>query len=127
MNPVTGEHDIEIAGQTYVLRYDWQALQLVQHKHGDAPNLFSAAVVASVAAFGLQRRHPEMTAERIMELSPPLMPFAQSVQTALQWAYFGNEGLPKEDAKKKDNPLITWWRRIQHRSSGGLTQSNSGG
>lgn len=101
MNPITGEHDITIAGKPYVLRYDWAALSEVEAAHGQAPNLFSPDVVASVAAAGLKRKHPEMTAERIKELSPPLVPLAHAVQTALQWAYFGDEGIPEDTGDKK--------------------------
>lgn len=101
MNPITGEHDITIAGRPYTLRYDWAALAEVESAHGQAPNLFSPDVVASVAAAGLKRQHPEMTAERIKELSPPLVPLAHAVQTALQWAYFGAEGIPDDAGDKK--------------------------
>jgi len=101
MNPITGEHDITIAGKPYVLRYDWAALSEVEAAHGQAPDLFSPDVVASVAAAGLKRKHPEMTAERIKELSPPLVPLAHAVQTALQWAYFGDEGIPDDVAGDK--------------------------
>lgn len=100
MNPITGECELEIAGKKYILRYDWKALSAVEGAHGETPNLFNAQVVASVASFGLRRNHPEMTAEKIMELSPPLIPFAKAIQTALQWAYFGNEGIPEADKKK---------------------------
>ncbi|GAF93543.1 unnamed protein product, partial [marine sediment metagenome] len=103
MNPITGEHDIEIGGQRYTVRFDWDALAEVTTKHGDSPNLFSPDVVASVASIGMKKHHPEMTPERIKELSPPLVPFAKSIQTALQYAYFGDEALP-EDSKKKKSP-----------------------
>lgn len=110
MNPITGEYDITIVGKKYTLRYDWQALAEVEATHGQEPNLFSAEVVASVASSGLKRRHPEMTPEKIMELSPPLVPFATSVQTALQWAYFGDELLPEGDSKKKAAKGGSWKR-----------------
>ncbi|MFA5706800.1 MAG: hypothetical protein WDA41_10635 [Candidatus Neomarinimicrobiota bacterium] len=101
MNPITGEAEITIAGQAYSIRYDWAALAEVEAAHGQAPNLFSPDVVASVAAAGLKRKHPDMTAERIKELSPPLVPLAHAVQTALQWAYFGDEGIPEDTGDKK--------------------------
>lgn len=100
MNPVTGEKEIEIAEDKYILRFDWKALSEIEQKYGEKPNMFDAEVVAGVAATGLRGKHPDMTAERIMELSPPLVPFAHAVQQALQWAYFGPEAVPA-DLKKK--------------------------
>lgn len=114
MNPITGEQEIDIAGKKYILRFDWQALSELQAKHGDAPNLFNAEVVASVASIGL-RKYPEMTAERIKELSPPLIPFANSVQRAIQYAYFGGEALPKDDDVKKNRPKAGLLQRLLRR------------
>jgi hypothetical protein len=98
MNKITGEKIITINGQDYVLRFTWKALAEVGTKYGDTPNLFNAEIVANVAAAGLRERHQEMTAEKIMELSPPLVPFARDVQMALQWGYFGADSVPKTDA-----------------------------
>ena len=114
MNPITGEKKIAIAGEEYILRYDWRALSEVVARHGDAPNMMNPEVIASVAAIGLARRYPEITAERIMELSPPLVPFAHAVQTAIQWAYFGAEK-PGDVKKKNAPPKAGLWRRIKQR------------
>ena len=106
MNPYTGEVEVRLGAESYSLRFTWDSLAAIETAHGENPNLFSPEVVASVAAIGFKTKHPEMTAERITELSPPLMPFAQTVQKALQWAYFGMESLPEDsdNAKKKTNP-----------------------
>lgn len=116
MNPITGEMIIDVAGVKYTLRYDWQALSELQAKHGDAPNLFNADVVADVAAIGL-RKYPEMTAERIKELSPPLIPFANAVQKAIQYAYFGPDAVPQNDDVKKNRLKVGFWRRLLRRLS----------
>ena len=116
MNPVTGEARIDICGTAYTIRFDWAALAEISRAHGDSPNLFSPEIVASVAAVGMRRHHPDITAERIMELSPPLVPFAESVQRSLQWAYFGPEDPPKEGQKK--SPQKTgWWQRLRQRAA----------
>jgi hypothetical protein len=126
MNPVTGEARVDICGKGYAIRFDWAALGEVAEKHGDSPNLFHPEIVASVAAAGMRRYHPELTAERIMELSPPLVPFAESVQKALQWAYFGPEGVPTSAEKKSPTPT-GWWRRFVRRVGTALTRKPSGG
>lgn len=102
MTMMTGERIIEINGERHVMRFDWRALSEIESKYGDNPNLFNPQTVAEVAAAGLRNRHPAMTADRIMELSPPLIPFAQAVQQAIQWAYFGTETPPDSDGVKKN-------------------------
>jgi len=112
MNSVTGEKQIDICGQKYVLRFSWKALSEIERRYGDKPNLFDAEVIANVAAAGLRERHPEMTAERIMDLSPPLVPLAQAIQQALQWAYFGGEIIPGESESEKKNRRQAGWSRL---------------
>lgn len=112
MSKLTGEVDIDICGKDYSIRFDWAALAAVKDAHGDAPNLFEPSVLADVAAMGLKKNHPEMTAERIKELSPPLVPFANTVQSALQYAYFGAEPLP-DDTQKKSPQRVGWLMRMK--------------
>jgi len=117
MNPVTGLAEIDICGTKYSIRFDWEALAAVTAEHGDAPNLFSPDIVASIAAIGMRKYHPDITADKIKELSPPLIPFAHAIQQALQWAYFGAESLPKEDdGQKKSQRKDGWWQRIRRQS-----------
>jgi len=107
--------EIRLRGQTYALRFTWDSLAAIEEAHGENPNLFSVDIVSSVAAIGFKEKHPELTAERIKAISPPLLPFAQSVQKALQWAYFGPEGIPEEseEEKKRASPIKGgFWRRI---------------
>lgn len=112
---IIGTKRIDIDGKPYYLRFNWAALAEIAGKYGDSPNLFDVETVAFVGSAGLRERHPEMTPERIMELSPPLVPFANDVQQALQWAYFGNQGIPKSDDIKKKWDLIGWIKRIKMR------------
>ena len=109
-----GEKVVSLHGRRLTLRYTWRAIAEIEAKHGDMPNLFDAEVVASVAEIGLREKYPEYTAERIMELSPPLIPFAKAVQEALQWAYFGKE-IPPEvaEGQKKSRPKGGWWQRFK--------------
>ena len=114
MNPITGEKVISLDGKRMVLRYTWRAIAEVEAKHGDKPELFEAGTVASIAAIALREKHPEYTAERIMELSPPLIPFARDVQEALQWAYFGKEIPPAAtDEQKKSRLKGGLWQRLK--------------
>lgn len=129
MNAITGTVEISLSGQSYTLRFDWDGLAAIEVTHGENPNLFDVDTVASIAAIGFRRQHPELTAAKIKELSPPLLPFALLVQQALQWAYFGPEGMPDEpeDAKKKTTPKKTgFWKRIVPPWPRGLMPTASG-
>ena len=112
-NPNTGHKQVDIGGKTYTLRYTWRVLAAVSAEHGDNPDLFDVETVASVGAMGID--DPEITKERIMEISPPLIPFAKAVQEAMRWAYFGGiapDGSGAVDQKKnlKTGGL---WRRLK--------------
>lgn len=129
MNAITGAVEVSISGQLYTLRFDWDGLAAMEAAHGENPNLFDVDVVASIAAIGFHQHHPELTAARIKELSPPLLPFALLVQQALQWAYFGPEGIPEEpeDAKKKTSLKKTgFWKHIVLPWFRGSTRKSSG-
>lgn len=113
MNPITGEKAVTINGARYVLRFTWRALAEIESQYGDNPDLFSPEVLAGVAAAGFAARHPELTAERIMELSPPLAPLAKDVQQAMQWAYIGNTPVADKTEDVKKNPATGGrWRLI---------------
>lgn len=109
---ITGEKITKINGKSYRLRFMWAALAEVAGKYGDNPNLFEPETVAFVGAAGMRENHPEMTQEKIMELSPPLIPFANDVQQALTWAYFGSDKIPEGDGSKKKRNPIGWIKRI---------------
>ncbi len=119
---------IHIGGHDYVLKFTWRALSEIEQKYGDSPNLFDPDVIAVIAAIGLRDRHPEMNAERIMDLSPPLVPFAKAVQTAIQWAYFGPEGIPNEEGRrvKKNQKAGGSWRRFIMRLCPAFLRESSG-
>lgn len=113
MNPITGEYQIEIGGNIYWLRFTWRAISEIEAKYGEKPNLFDPEVIAYIAAAGLKAKHPEMTAEKILDLSPPLVPFAQAIQQALQWAYFGKSIMPPEKSEEiKKNQAFHWLKKF---------------
>lgn len=127
MNALTGERTVQMAGQPYVLRFDWSALAAIVEQFGEEPNLFDIDIVAGVAALGFQKRHPELTADRLKELAPPLVPFVQAVSEALQWAYFGPEEPPQSDGKKKSRTPTGSLTPTSSASGKDSTRSNSGG
>jgi len=107
---VTGERVVDIGGEAVTLRYTWRQLAKVEAEFGDAPNLFKVETLARVAAIGIDR--PEWTPERIIELSPPMVPFIRAVDEAVKLAYFGNEAVPAEAEKKSLPPKDGLFRRL---------------
>jgi len=123
---ITGMKITTINTGQYYLRYPWAVLAEISSKYGESPNLFEPETVAFVGSAGLRERHPEMTPEKLMELSPPLIPFANDVQMALQYSYFGDKGVPDDDGVKKKRTLIGWLRRIKMRLSRVFRRRSSG-
>lgn len=126
MSAYDGAVTVRLGGADYTLRLDWAALAEVKTRHGDNPDLKDLSVVASVASLGLRAHHPEMTPERIQELSPPVWPLVQAIQQAYQWAYFGPEGFPDE-AKATARRGTGWRGLIGKRVPVASTPSSSGG
>jgi len=127
MNPVVCEKQIQIGSKPYILKFSWKALAEIEHQYGDNPNVLDPEIAAGVAAAGLRDRHPEMTAEKIFEISPPFIPFANAINQALQYAYFGIEPPSENDGvKKKDRRKGGWFRRFVRRWAPASHRSSSG-
>lgn len=93
MNKYTGETFIELGGKSYTIVFDWKALAAVRSLYGDEQDALlmrgDVNAVANVLACGLMRHHPEMTAEKIIDLSPPFIPTVKALDVALNAAYYG--------------------------------------
>ena len=121
MNRITGEASIEIAGKTYPLRFDWNALAHLDHAFPDGLDLTDPKVLAQVVAIGIPGG--EVTAEMVLAESPPVMQTIDAVTRAHNLSYFGVEDAPKEDARPpqarpNDRGLRTLMSRLFGRASG---------
>ena len=107
MSAHTGEFDFEIKGKKLTIIYDWSALSELSeingavHELGKPVDKVNPHIVADVMACGLKKHHPEMTKEAIIEWSPPLVRSILVLDKALSYAYYGVDGVPKADNKKK--------------------------
>jgi len=106
-NKYSGMVGVRIGDKDYSLFYNWEALAKIKSTYGSSiiRDLYSAeepAKLADVVSIGLSHKHPEMTPELIIKLSPPIMPLIMAVDKAMAYAYFGNElpDVPEEDKKK---------------------------
>ena len=101
MNPYSGEYPVKIQDKDYVLVFDWNAIAKIETSYGRAalPSLFTEFkpdVLAGILEAGFSRHHPELTASKIIELSPPYLPCVQAVDKAMAYAYFGTDTLESE-------------------------------
>jgi hypothetical protein len=113
INQYKGEYLIDIGGQSYKLVYDWNALAVVSVNYSPAKvaslyNTIDPKTLAGVLAAGLIKHHPEITAEKIIEISPAYMPCVEAVDKAMAYAYFGTDEIKSE----KKNLLANLIQRI---------------
>lgn len=106
-NKYAGEQSLEINGKDYALVFNWKAIARAQSELGTAViakvgtiGALSPVEVAKLLAIGFEAKHPELTAERLIELSPPIVPALLAVDKAIAYAYFGPEGKPDKDEAK---------------------------
>src|SRR4051794_24089749 len=105
----TGETPFKIGDKTLTLVFDWRAMAQAQEAHGKDvfKDLMNAGpeVIADVLAIGLSKNHPDITKEKVLDFSPPMIPAINTINQALLYAYFGPDGPPKdpqtEDTGKK--------------------------
>jgi hypothetical protein len=125
MNPYMGDMPLEINGERLTLAYTWEAVSRARAELG-ADGLALAqngdlSKLAAFAAIGLARHHPDWTAERIFEASPPIVPTTNAVEEAWLAAHFGLAMKPKEKKDDAENPLMpppTRLKRLWRRLSG---------
>lgn len=95
MNKYTGEVGIKLDGKEYTVIYDLRALAAIQSKYGNdtiatlRAETITAMEMADILSIGLKRHHPEMTADVILDLSPPLIVMSDAVNLAIAYAWFG--------------------------------------
>lgn len=111
-NKYTAEVSIEISGKKHTIVYDWDALATLrsEYKPDIVHDLFKYQkpdLLAEILAIGLKRHHPQMTAKKIKDASPPFIATVDAIDRALTYAYFGADGPPKETGEATGNKKKT--------------------
>jgi hypothetical protein len=105
--PHAGEARVTLGGQGFVVVYDWRAFSALG-KAGfiglESLSPYDAERLAEIFAIGLARHHPDMTAARIMEMSPPFLLVIDAVARAIGYALAGPGGARDADPQ---NPAAT--------------------
>lgn len=96
VNKHTGEFEIRMGGRLFTGVFDWHALSELETAFGSPSELAKvlkpggdALSRAKFLAIALKQRHPEVTAEKILEWRPPLFAMLATLDAALNAAYFG--------------------------------------
>ncbi len=90
------EKSITLKSKEYVLIYDWDAIRLLENKFthealNDVLANYNLAQLADILECGLAKNHPDLTAEKIFDMSPSIVDCRQAVEGAIALAYFGTE------------------------------------
>ena len=113
-NKYTGATPLMLNGKKYTLVFDWRALAKLrsQFNDKDISNLLNEGQIgdiAAIVAIGLEKHHDHMTAETVIEISPPLMTTLESLDDALTFAYFGPDGVNEKKPRRK---ILMWLLKL---------------
>jgi hypothetical protein len=90
--PHAGEARLSLGGRDLVLVYDWRAFSALG-KAGftgmESLSPYEPERLAEILAIGLARHHPDLTAARLMDLSPPFLAVIDAVARAIGYALAG--------------------------------------
>lgn len=86
----TGIPEIEIDGQKYKVEFNWPSFAEARSKLGEDPDMMNPAILSEYAAIALKRHHPMVTADQLMTASPPMIPVAQAIRTAVTRLFWGD-------------------------------------
>lgn len=95
-NKYSARVPLVIGAITGILVFDWTAIATLKsagYTDEQLQNLPSLPPgdLAAILAAGFQKENPELTADKILSASPPLMVALKALDTALLFAYHGPE------------------------------------
>lgn len=102
-NPVRGIVNIEIEGETYEMRLTWHGVAQVRHIYPDGYNLADPNHLAVIMSIAMGHKHPDMSPDRIMDLSPPLETAISAVSTMIDYAWWGKKGEAEDKVKEEES------------------------
>lgn len=131
MNKYRGEQILTIGDQELTLVYDWAALSRIRSEMDLAAQERALSgemgPLSEVVAAGLARYHPEWTAAKVFDASPPLMPTIRAVEAALNAAYYGPAGAPEEQERNPRSRTATLLSRLLKRLTGRASRRPNSG
>lgn len=108
-NKYTGETSITIGDKELTMVFDFRALARIHTTHGaDSIKKFfdrndvwqqSPAIIADYVHIGLQRKHPDISLDEVLDGLPPYVDTIARLSKALVYAYCGAD----YDEKREEN------------------------
>lgn len=125
VNAHKGQVSLKLGRRNVVVAYDWNALATLRNELGadyldalaNAADTTDLDVLAKALSIGLEKHQPgDYPAERIAEMSPPIVRVVGAINQALNAANWGADGPPETDDTPAEaggvNPPETWLRRL---------------
>lgn len=138
-----GEVSLEIRDKTYVLAYDYEALNELRTQFGNgfdskflqaasSWNVETVVVYLHIAmrganrvrkTLGLEPVNPDMMEQELIQLSPPLIPMIEAIGKAMNMLLYGRSEPPEElinslvEEAKKSRPLSSKKTRSKKRGA----------
>lgn len=103
-NDIAGKTEVTLDGKTYTLRFDWDVIAEMTQEFPGGYNLMDPRHLSKILVYGLRHMNPDLDEQKIMGMSPALIPTMEAVGAAINCAYFGNPDGPKEAEEPKENP-----------------------
>lgn len=106
-NPIRGTVQLDIEGTTYTMRLNWHGVAQIRRAYPDGYNLADPEHLSVIMSIAMAEKHPDMTPDRIMDLSPPLETAIEAVSDLVNYSWWGQKTAPErkeEEGKSDENP-----------------------
>lgn len=106
-NPEAGVVNFRIGDETFTMRLNWHGIAQIRRAYPEGYNLADPEHLAVIMSIAMSTKHPDMTPDRIMDLSPPLEKAIESVSDMINFSWWGQKTPPErkeEEVKAEQNP-----------------------
>ena len=100
-NPPRGTVFVEIDGKSYQMRLNWHGIAQIRRSYPEGYNLTDPEHLAVIMAVAMAHKHPEMTPDVIMDLSPPLEKAIDAVTDLINFSWWGAKTPPERKEKEE--------------------------
>ena len=103
-NPTKGVTVITIDDQNYTMRLNWHGIAQIRRAYPEGYNLTDPEHLSVIMAVAMAEKHPEMTPDVIMDLSPPLEMAIDAVTDMINFSWWGSKTPPERKDEKEAAP-----------------------
>ncbi len=99
-NRARGEVSVRIGDEDYILVYSIGALASIETELGKNPTAAMIEIERSALALtSFLKAGLSMSADEVSNLRPAVLPVCEKIVEAIELAYYGVDGAPKDDGK----------------------------